>query len=153
MEATQAITLVSEWVQSHGVDYPSDELEAVRVEAGWKVYMPVDNTHSDPIAFTSTPMSRPVFLVSDSGRIEETSTSIPLQQTHERSTEQQATDHRTDATVDDNEFITELRRQFDEISAKGPPSISEFTIVDTLPQNDTGGGHTLNVSEIGRAHV
>jgi hypothetical protein len=37
MEATQAIALVSDWIRSRGLDYPTEGLAADRFEAGWSV--------------------------------------------------------------------------------------------------------------------
>src|SRR5918998_5566604 len=80
MEATEAISLVSDWIRSRRLDYPTEGLAADRFEAGWSVYAPVDVDESDPMAFLDMPVGRSVFLVGDSGRIEEVSSSIPPQQ-------------------------------------------------------------------------
>ncbi|HEY9305651.1 MAG TPA: hypothetical protein VIO95_15290, partial [Mycobacterium sp.] len=90
MEAAEAIALVSDLVRYRGLDYPSDGLEAVAFEAGWRVYAPVDIDESSPVAFLGMPVDRSVFLVGHSGRIEETSTSIPPRRAHERFMEQEA---------------------------------------------------------------
>ena len=84
MEATQAISLVSEWIRSRSLDYPTDGLAADRFEAGWSVYAPVDVDESDPMAFLDMPVGRSVFLVGDSGRIEEVSSSVPPLQAQAR---------------------------------------------------------------------
>ncbi|GAA2131579.1 hypothetical protein GCM10009727_24070 [Actinomadura napierensis] len=86
MDAAQAISLVAEWIRSRGLDYPTEGLAADRFEAGWSVYAPVDVDETDPMAFLDMPVGRSVFLVGDSGRIEEVSSSIPPQQAEERFT-------------------------------------------------------------------
>jgi hypothetical protein len=58
MEATQAITLVSDWIRARGLDYPTVGLEADRFEAGWSVYAPVEVDESDPMAFLEIPVGR-----------------------------------------------------------------------------------------------
>jgi hypothetical protein len=80
MEATEAISLAAEYVRSRGLDYPTDGLEADRFHAGWSVFAPVQIDESDPLAFLDMPVGRAIFLVGDSGRIEESSSSVPPQQ-------------------------------------------------------------------------
>ena len=80
MEAAQAISLVTNWIRSRGLDYPTEGLAADRFDKGWSVYAPVDIDDSDPMAFLDIPVGRSIFLVGDSGRIEEVSSSIPPQQ-------------------------------------------------------------------------
>ncbi len=123
MEAAEAIALVSDLVRYRGLDYPSDGLEAVAFEAGWRVYAPVDIDESSPVAFLGMPVDRSVFLVGHSGRIEETSTSIPPRRAHERFMEQEA-----------------------ELNADVPLTIGGSTAADTA-RADTGGQHTLNLSD------
>jgi hypothetical protein len=147
VDAAQAIALVSDLVRSQGMDYPSKGLEAVRFDAGWRVYAPVDIDESDPMAFLDMPVDRSVFLVGDSGRIEETSTSIPPRQAHERFMAQEAAAGRAQSVSDEKEFMAELKQQFTQLNAEGPPTISEFSIVETPPQDDTGGQHTLNLGD------
>jgi hypothetical protein len=84
MEATQAIALVSDWIRSRGLDYPTEGLEADRFDAGWSVYAPVEIDESDPMAFLDMPVGRSIFLIGDSGRIEEVSSSVPPQQALDR---------------------------------------------------------------------
>lgn len=79
MDATEAISLVTEWIRSHGLDYPTDGLEADRFDAGWSVCAPVTVDESDPMAFLDMPVGRSVFLVGDTGRIKEISSSTPPQ--------------------------------------------------------------------------
>lgn len=147
MDAAEAIVLVSDLIRSRGLDYPSEGLEAVRFEAGWRVCAPVEIDDSDPVAFLDLPVGQSVFLVGDSGRIEETSTSIPPAQAHERFMAQEAAARQAVGPFDQREFMAELEQQVSELGAQGPPTISGFTIVDTLPEDDTGGGQTLNLSD------
>lgn len=83
MEAAQAISLVADWIRSRGLDYPTDGLAADRFDKGWSVYAPVEIDDSDPMAFLDIPVGRSIFLVGDSGRIEEVSSSVPPQQARE----------------------------------------------------------------------
>ncbi|HTI78515.1 MAG TPA: hypothetical protein VL634_26165 [Mycobacterium sp.] len=136
MEATQAITLVSDWIRSRGLDYPTEGLAADRFEAGWSVYAPVDVDESDPMAFLDMPVGRSVFLIGDSGRIEEVSSSVPPKQAvdqfmaRERAT-MPAPPSRHDA--DDAEFMAEFERQFREAAAGDTDAIADFTILDAPP--------------------
>jgi hypothetical protein len=79
MDTAQAISMVADWIRSRGLDYPTEGLDADRFEAGWSVYAPVEVDDSDPMAFLDIPVGRSVFLIGDSGRIEEMSSSIPPQ--------------------------------------------------------------------------
>ena len=83
MNAEQAIALAVDWILQRGLDHPTKGLAADRFEAGWRVYAPVDVDESDPLAFLDMPVGRSVFLVGDSGRVTETSTSIPPRRAHE----------------------------------------------------------------------
>jgi hypothetical protein len=77
MDAAQAISLVVDWIRTRRLDYPTEGLAADRFEAGWSVYAPVEVDETDPMAFLDLPVGRSVFLVGDSGRIEEVSSSVP----------------------------------------------------------------------------
>jgi hypothetical protein len=134
MEATQAISLVSDWIRSRGLDYPTDGLEADRFEAGWSVYAPVDVDESDPMAFLDMPVGRSVFLVGDSGRIEEVSSSIPPQQAQAQFTAEERATGSTNGQSGESEFIAEFERQFRDAAGEGPPAFSSFTVVDTPPE-------------------
>src|ERR687894_224249 len=119
MEATEAISLVSDWIRSRRLDYPTEGLAADRFEAGWSVYAPVDVDESDPMAFLDMPVGRSVFLVGDSGRIEEVSSSVPPRQAQARFA---AAEHATQApgaartpkgeADEAAEFMAEFERQF-----------------------------------------
>ncbi|MBO0880632.1 MAG: hypothetical protein J2P17_09860 [Mycobacterium sp.] len=147
MEAAQAIALVSDYIRSRGLDYPSEGLEAVPFDAGWRVYAPVDIDESDPMAFLDMPVGRSVFLVGNSGRIEETSTSIPPRQAHERFMEHESRTGPADGASGDREFMAALEHRFNELSADGPPTASDFTIVDDSAEAANGDRHTLNLSD------
>jgi hypothetical protein len=133
MEATQAISLVTDWIRSRGLDYPTDDLEADRFEAGWSVYAPVDVDESDPMAFLDMPVGRSVFLVGDSGRIEEVSSSVPPQQAQAQFTAAERASGSTNGQSSDSEFMAEFERQFRDAAGEGAPAFSSFTVVDTPP--------------------
>ncbi|MGH3390209.1 MAG: hypothetical protein ACRDOO_15180 [Actinomadura sp.] len=113
-------------IRSRGLDYPTEGLAADRFEAGWSVYAPVTVDESDPMAFLDMPVGRSVFLVGDSGRIEEVSSSIPPQQAHDRFT---ADERAIQSGSDDAGFMAEFERHFNEIASQGPPVISGFSHV------------------------
>jgi hypothetical protein len=131
MDAARAVSLVVEWIRARGLDYPTTGLEADRFEAGWSVYAPVEVDESDPLAFLEMPVGRSVFLVGDSGRIEEVSSSVPPQQAldrftaRERGTRPASRDMGADEYMAD--FVQWLERDGDE------PAVSGFTIVGPLP--------------------
>ncbi|WP_207915163.1 hypothetical protein [Micromonospora sp. 15K316] len=129
MDAAQAISLAANWIRSHGVDYPTDGLVADRFEAGWSVYAPVTVDESDPMAFLDMPVGRSVFLVGDSGRIEEVSSSVPPQQAQDRFTTQEIADAHA-AGSDEAQFMAEFERAFQQAAAEHPPAASSFTVVD-----------------------
>jgi hypothetical protein len=130
MESTQAITLVSDWIRSRGLDYPTEGLEADRFEAGWSVYAPVEVDESDPMSFLDMPVGRSVFLIGDSGRIEEVSSSVPpLQAQAEFSARELAAKPATNGS-DEAEFMAEFERQFREAASNDPEAIADFTILD-----------------------
>ncbi len=78
--AEEAIARVAEMIEGRGIDYPTESLTAERFETGWSVYAPVEVDESDPMAFLDMPVGRSIFLIGDSGRIVEVSSSIPPQQ-------------------------------------------------------------------------
>jgi hypothetical protein len=75
MEAAEAISLVTQFILWRDQDYATDGLRAERFEAGWCVYAPEGDDESDPMVFQDAPVRRSVFLVGDSERIEEVSSS------------------------------------------------------------------------------
>ncbi|WP_218106696.1 hypothetical protein [Micromonospora pallida] len=130
MDAAQAISLVVDRIRSRGLDYPTEGLEADRFETGWSVYAPVDVDESDPMAFLDMPVGRSVFMVGDSGRIEEVSSSIPPQQALEQFTARERASGHPPGESDEAEFMAEFAREFNRLTADGPPGISGFTVVD-----------------------
>lgn len=152
MEAAQAISLVTNWIRSRNLDYPTDGLEADRFESGWSVYAPVEVDESDPMAFLEMPVGRSIFLVGDSGRIEEVSSSIPPQQARDQFTASEiamapngAADNGAPANgassdgaqSDEAAFMAEFEKQFNIASAGGPAPVADFTVVDDRAA-DTG---------------
>ena len=135
MEATQAISLVSDWIRSRGLDYPTEGLAADRFVAGWSVYAPVDVDESDPMAFLDMPVGRSVFLVGDSGRIEEVSSSIPPQQAVDQFLAQEPANGNTGGGAAESDFMSEFERQFNVAAADAASTIADFTIVDEPPGN------------------
>ncbi|MEJ2851849.1 MULTISPECIES: hypothetical protein [unclassified Saccharothrix] len=122
VDAQAAIALVVEWIRSRRLDYPTEGLVADRFEAGWSVYAPVEVDESDPMAFLDMPVGRSVFLVGDSGRIKETSSSVPPGQA-------------------EDEFIAEERAangmldiEWAAMQLQAEGAIQSFTIVDTPPE-------------------
>ncbi|MEU4746928.1 hypothetical protein AB0G02_41620, partial [Actinosynnema sp. NPDC023658] len=121
-DAREAIASVVEWIRSRGLDYPTEGLVADRFEAGWSVYAPVDVDETDPMAFLDMPVGRSVFLVGDSGRIKETSSSVPPRQAEARFTaEERAADRMLDL-------------EWAAVQLKEEGAIQDFTIVDTPPE-------------------
>lgn len=76
LEASEAIARVVLWIRARGLDYPTEELTAERFSVGWSVCAPVQIDESDPLSFLDMPVGRAVFLIGDSGRIEESSSSV-----------------------------------------------------------------------------
>jgi hypothetical protein len=73
MDAEQATSLVVERIRSQGLDYPTQDLTAAQFDGGWCVYAPEMITEADVDP-------RAVFLVGVSGRIEEVTSSAPLEE-------------------------------------------------------------------------
>jgi hypothetical protein len=143
MEATQAISLVTDWIRSRQLDYPTEGLQADRFEAGWSVYAPVDVDDSDPTAFLQMPVGRSVFLVGDSGRIEEVSSSVPPQRAVDEFMAKEQMVQPNGGSSDEADFMAEFERQFREAASDGAPAFESFTVVDTPPD----GGVTSAASD------
>ncbi|OBF37350.1 hypothetical protein A5719_22125 [Mycolicibacterium peregrinum] len=139
MEAAQAISLVTDWIRSRGLDYPTEGLSADRFDSGWSVYAPVEVDESDPMAFLDIPVGRSSFLVGDSGRIEEVSSSIPPQQARAQfnATERGAAPALRPA--DDAAFMAEFEKQFNAAAGDSPTPIADFTVVDPAPPESGSG--------------
>src|SRR4051812_5764205 len=76
-EEARAISLGGTWIRSGAWDSPTEGREGDLFEGGGAVYEPVDVDESDPMAFLDMPVGQSVFLVGDSGRIKEVSSSVP----------------------------------------------------------------------------
>jgi hypothetical protein len=96
------------------------------------VYASVDVDESDPMASLNMPLGQSVFLVGDSGRIEEVSSSIPLQRAQAEFTAEELAAQHINGGSDESEFIAALERQLGEAEPEGHSAISGFTIIDTL---------------------
>jgi stress response protein SCP2 len=127
MTEARAISLVVEWIRTRRLDYPTQGLAADRFAAGWSVYAPVEVDESDPMAFLNMPVGRSVFMVSDLGRIKETSTSIPPQQAEGLFTAEEAYVRRMPA---EERFMADFRDEFMRLDSEsgGAAGISSFTI-------------------------
>lgn len=77
MDDAQAISLVLERIQSSGADYPAGDLTADRFDGGWCVYAPIMLADDADLA------TRSVFLVSETGRVEEVSSDAPVEEATE----------------------------------------------------------------------
>ncbi|MGV0744129.1 hypothetical protein [Mycolicibacterium sp. XJ870] len=143
MEAAQAISLVTDWIRSRGLDYPTDGLAADRFDAGWSVYAPVEIDDSDPMAFLDIPVGRSIFLVGDSGRIEEVSSSIPPQQARDQFSATERTTATAPGPADEAAFMAEFEKQFNAAAGDGPAPIADFTVVDTPPAESSSRDDAL----------
>lgn len=128
MEAAQAISLVQDWIRTRNLDYPTDGLEADRFDTGWSVYAPVDVDESDPMAFLDLPVGRSIFLVGDSGHIEEVSSSIPPQQARDQFTASELAE--LFPPGDEFDFMVDWIRASGETTADGPMAVADFNVVD-----------------------
>lgn len=129
MDAARAISLVVDWIRSRGLDYPTEGLEADRFDVGWSVYAPVDIDESDPMAFLELPVGRSLFLVGDSGRIEEVSSSVPPPQALDRFIADELGIGRAGGWPDGSELMAEFERQFGDDAAEGRLAVNGFSVV------------------------
>jgi hypothetical protein len=83
MDAARAISSVVERIQSHGLDYPVTDLTADRFYGGWCVYAPALIADGDENEDLDVPVTRSVFLVGESGRVEEVESSAPVAEARE----------------------------------------------------------------------
>jgi len=113
MEAAEAISLVTEWILWENLDYPTGGLAAERFEVGWRVYAPVDGDEADPAALRS------MFLVGDTGRVEEVSSSIPPTQAQAEFAAQELAEQDTGGGSDGSELVEELERQIRQAESEG----------------------------------
>ncbi|MBM9440311.1 hypothetical protein [Actinacidiphila bryophytorum] len=127
MAKARAVSLVVERIRARRLDYPTEGLAADRFAGGWSVYAPVDVDESDPMAFLDMPVGRSVFLVGDTGRVKETSSSVPPQMAEEMFTAEEAYVRRR---LDGEEFMADLQDEVARLSsgAEGPAGIASFTV-------------------------
>lgn len=140
MDEAQAISLATEWILWRGLDYPTDELVADRFEAGWTVYAPVDIDDSDPMAFLDMPVGRSVFLVGDSGRIQESSSSVPPGVAEAEFTAQERAIQPADGGSDESESLDDFDGQLRAAASEGPTAASRSSEAATPPEG------TLNLN-------
>ncbi|MFI5605734.1 hypothetical protein [Amycolatopsis sp. NPDC051903] len=150
MEAAQAISLVAQWIRSRGLDHPTEGLSADRFEMGWTVFAADTADPSDPLAFLDLPPGSPVFLVGQSGRIEQ----VPSDRLREHEM-RFAAEERADGHVpppqppqepetpqppptpaQEQAFMEEFRQAFLDAQGDGPPAVQSFEIAGTPPPND-----------------
>ncbi|MEU8123667.1 hypothetical protein AB0C21_33560 [Spirillospora sp. NPDC049024] len=103
----------------------------------------MDVDESDPMAFLDMPVGRSVFLVGDSGRVEEVSSSVPphVAQEHfaaqERTlTAQEPTARPPRAGLDADEYMAEFARWLEQ-DGDGEPAISGITVVGSAAEDAT----------------
>ncbi|WP_049578419.1 hypothetical protein [Streptomyces sp. SBT349] len=127
MAAERAVSLVVERIRARRLDYPTRGLAADRFDAGWSVYAPVEVDESDPMAFLDMPVGRSVFLVSDSGRVKEISSSIPPRQAEEMFAAEEAYVRRGLA---EERFMADLGDEVMRLDSEseGSAGISSFTV-------------------------
>ena len=77
MDEAQAISWVLERIETSGDSYPTGNLRADRFDGGWCVYAPI------MLAADADLPTRSVFLVSESGRVEEVSSDAPVEEATE----------------------------------------------------------------------
>lgn len=138
MDEAQAISLVVKWIRSHGLDYPTEGLEADRFDAGWSVCAPVEVDETDPMAFLEMPVGRSVFLVGDSGRIEEVSSSVPPQQAVDRFVAQERAGSTGDGMGSD-EYMADFVRWLEEDGPEEEQDADGIRIVGPLPHDPLAG--------------
>ena len=79
------------------------------------------------MAFLDMPVGRSVFLVGDSGRIEEVSSSVPPRQAvGPFMAQEHSAPQPTNGASEEAQFMAEFERQFNEAAAEGAPAIAEF---------------------------
>lgn len=134
MDASQAIGAVAEHIREAGMDYPTIGLVADRFEAGWCVYAPVEVDASDPTSFLDMPVGRAIFLIGDSGRIEQVSSSTPPRAARQQFAEQELILTQRAA---DGSFMVQLAGAFGAASTGRPPAAG-FTLVDEAASPSSG---------------
>ncbi|WP_241010678.1 hypothetical protein [Mycobacterium camsae] len=146
MNAAEAVAAVTEHIRRAGIDYPTTGLTADRFEAGWSVYAPVNVDTGDPAAFLDMPVGRAVFLIGDSGRIEEASTSTPPRIAQQQFAEHERVAHSAAAEVDSGPLLAELADSFDRAS-KGRQVATGYTVLDGPAPDADLARHDEQISE------
>ncbi len=132
MDAAEAISLVAEWILWENLDYPTEGLEAERFEAGWVVYAP---PAVGRVASVETRVGRSVFLVGDSGRIEEVSPSTPLRRAQAEFATGELVAQDTGGESDESELLAEFERQIRQAEFGNPSATGGFTVDDAAPRD------------------
>lgn len=127
LASARAIALVVARIRARRLDYPTAGLAADRFPGGWSVYAPVEVDDSDPMAFLDMPVGRSVFLVGDTGRVKEVSSSVPPRQAEELFTAEEAYVRRR---PDAEQFLAALRDEVLRLDGGpgGPAGIASFTL-------------------------
>ncbi|MEZ0363588.1 hypothetical protein ACAG26_07760 [Mycobacterium sp. pUA109] len=136
MDAAAAIASVTEHVRGAGMNYPTTGLVADRFETGWSVYAPVELDTNDPMSFLDMPVGRAVFLIGDSGRIEQVSSSIPPQVARQRFADQERMLARQTASTDSGEVLAQFADAFGAAGSGRRPAARGFSIVDDAAPAD-----------------
>ncbi|MET9880217.1 hypothetical protein ABZZ36_37255 [Actinacidiphila glaucinigra] len=125
--AAQAVSLVVEHIRARRLDYPTEGLTADRFTGGWSVYAPVEVAESDPMAFLDIPVGRSVFLVGDTGRVKEVSSSVPPRQAEEMFAAEETYVRRQTA---EERYVASLWEGAARLVSdpEGSPGISSFTV-------------------------
>ncbi|WP_146877301.1 hypothetical protein [Actinomadura madurae] len=135
MDEAQAIALVVKRIRSRNLDYPTDGLVADRYEGGWCVYASVDVDESDPVAFLEMPVGRLVFLVGETGLVEEVSSSDPPPNAQER------VPRPPRAGLNADEYMEEFAQWLAEDGPDDRRAVDDFAIVgrgDRDHENEVG---------------
>jgi len=138
MDEAQAIALAVEWIQSRGLDYPTEGLAADRFDGAWMVYAPVEVDESDPMALLDMPVGRSAFMVSDSGRIEEVSSSVPPQQAYEQFMSRERPAGHGGSNAD--EYMAEFARWLEQDGMHVRQEFGGLTIVNPAPGSGPAAG-------------
>lgn len=134
MNADEAVAAVGEHIRQAGLDYPITGLVADRFEAGWSVYAPAEAETGDPTDFSAIPAGRAVFLISDSGRIEQVPSSPPPPVARARFAEQErvlASRAPADGAAG---LLDEFADAFAAASGGREPAVVGFEVVDDAAQ-------------------
>jgi hypothetical protein len=134
--AEQAVESVVDYIRNAGIDYPTAGLVADRFEAGWSVYAPASIDADDPNTFLDMPVGRAVFLIGDSGRIVQTSSSTPPLLARQRFAEQERVLAHRAVAADPGAVMNDFAAAFDQASAGRAPVAAAFTTLDDASAPD-----------------